>query len=127
MENQDEELRVKQMIDELVEKLSKECKVYVVSNCQCGYIELFLEKNNLEQYVTDIECYGNTLLSKGENIKLVIERNHIQNAFYVGDTLGDFNASKFAEIPFVYAKYGFAKVEGAWKEVDDIREVLDLV
>lgn len=114
-------------VREVFEKLSKECKVYVVSNCQCGYIELFLEKNNLEQYVTDIECYGNTLLSKGENIKLVIERNYIQNAFYVGDTLGDFNASKFAEIPFVYAKYGFAKVEGAWKEIDDIREVLDLV
>ena len=77
--------------------------------------------------MTDIECYGNTLLSKGENIKLVIERNGIQNGFYVGDTMGDFNAAKFAEIPFVYVKYGFAKVEGAWKEVDDIREVLELV
>lgn len=114
-------------VREVFETLSKQCKVYVVSNCQCGYIELFLKKNNLEQYVTDIECYGNTLLSKGENIKLVMERNNIQNTFYVGDTMGDFNASKFAGIPFVYAKYGFAKVEGAWKEVDDIREVLELV
>lgn len=114
-------------VREVFEKLSKKCKVYVVSNCQCGYIELFLEKNDLEQYVTDSECYGNTLLSKGENIRLVIERNHIQNAFYVGDTPGDFKASKDAEIPFVYVTYGFDKVEGAWKEIDDIREVLELV
>lgn len=114
-------------VREVFEELSKRCKVYVVSNCQCGYIELFLKKNNLGQYVTDIECYGNTLLSKGENIKLIMERNNIQNTFYVGDTPGDFKASKDAEIPFVYVTYGFAKVEGAWKEIDDIREVLDLV
>lgn len=114
-------------VREVFEKLSEKCKVYVVSNCQSGYIELFLKKNNLGAYVTDTECYGDTLLSKGENIKLIMERNNIQNAFYVGDTMGDFNATKVAGIPFVYVKYGFAKVEGAWKEVDDIREVLDLV
>ena len=86
-----------------------------------------MEKNGFKDYVTDIECFGDTLLSKGENIKLVIERNGFENAIYVGDTIGDYNATVFAGIPFVFVKYGFGKVEGAWKEVDDIREVLELV
>ena len=114
-------------VKEVFEEVSKKCKVCVVSNCQSGYIELFLKVNGLEQYVTDTECYGDTLLSKGENIKLIMDRNQIQNTFYVGDTSGDFNATKEAGIPFVFVKYGFGKVEGAWKEIDDIREVLKFI
>ena len=113
-------------VREVFQELSKRCKVCVVSNCQSGYIELCLEKNDLAKYVTDIECYGNTLLSKGENIKAVIERNGFQNAIYVGDTIGDYNATVFADIPFVFVKYGFGKVENAYKEVCDIREILYL-
>lgn len=112
---------------EVFQKLSEKCKVGVVSNCQSGYIELFLRKNKLEQYVVDTECYGDTLLSKGENIKLLMERNGIQNAIYVGDTIGDYNATVFAGIPFVFAKYGFGSVENPYKAIDDIREVLELV
>lgn len=114
-------------VKEVFEELAKEHKVYVVSNCQSGYIELCLAKNGLEKYVTDTECYGDTLLSKGENIKLLMERNHIKHAIYVGDTIGDYNATVFAEIPFVFAQYGFGSVEGAWKEIDEIREVLEIV
>ena len=33
-----------------------------------------MKKNQLEQYVLDTECYGDTKKSKGENIRLVIER-----------------------------------------------------
>jgi len=67
-------------VAEVFEELSKKCKVGVVSNCQSGYIELFLKKNNLEHCVIDTECYGNTLLSKGENIKLLMKRNEMKNA-----------------------------------------------
>ena len=38
-----------------------------------------------------------------------------------------FNATKEAGVPFVFAKYGFGNVEGAWKEIDDIREVLNII
>ena len=114
-------------VTEVFEELSKKCKVGVVSNCQSGYIELFLKKNNLEHCVIDTECYGNTLLSKGENIKLLMKRNEIKNAIYVGDTIGDYNATVDAGIPFVFVKYGFGKVENPYKAIDDIREVLELV
>ena len=59
----------------------------------------------------DFEMSGRTGKSKGENIKMLIERNSLDFALYVGDTEGDKTASDEAEIPFVYAKYGFGDVE----------------
>ena len=114
-------------VKEVFEAIAKDRKLCIVSNCQSGYIELFMRKNGVEHLVTDKECFGDTLLSKGENIKLVLERNGFQNAIYVGDTVGDYNATVHAGIPFVFVKYGFGAVDNAWKEVDDIREVLDLL
>ncbi|MGN0115446.1 MAG: HAD family hydrolase, partial [Acutalibacteraceae bacterium] len=49
-------------------------------------------------------------LLKAENIRLVMLRNCIDKAIYVGDAQGDYDSSKVAKIPFVYASYGFGKV-----------------
>lgn len=102
--------------------------LYVVSNCQRGYIELFLEKNHLEEYVADTECYGNTGRGKGENIRLLMERNGISPAdtVYVGDTAGDQEASAEAEVDFIYACYGFGTVEGVAAEIKDFSALLQL-
>ena len=107
-------------------KLSKKYKLYIVSNCVKGYIESFLNTSGLKDYFSDYESYGNTLLSKGENIKLVIDRNNLKNPIYVGDTKGDMEASNYAGIPFVYAAYGFGKVESFDYKIADISELLDL-
>ena len=64
-----------------------------------------------EKYFSDFEMSGRTNLTKGENIKLVMERNGINNALYLGDTIGDQLAAKDAEIPFVFASYGFGTTE----------------
>ena len=114
-------------VKETIQELAKTHKVSVVSNCQSGYIELFLKKNQLEQYVLDTECYGDTKKSKGENIRLVIERNHLQNCVYVGDTEGDCEAAKAAGIPFIFAAYGFGNVETFDKEIRDVRELLEIL
>ena len=94
-------------VKEIMQQLSQHYKLFIVSNCQAGYIELCMAKNQLEPYVTDIECYGNNGNSKGENIKLIVDRNHLQTPVYVGDTLGDQEAAEFAGVPFIYAAYGF--------------------
>ena len=107
-------------------KLSKKYKLYIVSNCVKGYIESFLNTSGLKDYFSDYESYGNTLLSKGDNIKLVIERNNLKNPIYVGDTKGDMEASNYAGIPFVYAAYGFGKVEVFDYKINDISELLNL-
>lgn len=107
-------------------KLSKKYKLYIVSNCVKGYIESFLNTSGLKDCFSDYESYGNTLLSKGENIKLVIDRNNLKNPIYVGDTKGDMEASSYADIPFVYAAYGFGKVEVFDYKINDISELLNL-
>ena len=111
---------------ETIIKLSKKYKLFIVSNCVKGYIESFLNTSGLKDYFDDYESYGNTLLSKGENIKLVIERNNLKNPIYVGDTKGDMEASYYAAIPFVYAAYGFGKVERFDYKIDDISELLNI-
>ncbi|MFJ7913703.1 MULTISPECIES: HAD family hydrolase [unclassified Lysinibacillus] len=98
-------------LEETLLALSKKFRLFIVSNCQEGYIETFYAFHKLEKYFLDFENPGRTGLSKGENIQLIMKRNHIKKAVYVGDTQGDMLSAKFAGIPFVFASYGFGKPE----------------
>jgi len=91
--------------------LKKSYTLYIVSNCQDGYIQAFLNYHKMWDYFEDFECSGKTGRFKGENIKLIIDRNNLDKAIYVGDTQGDLNAANFALIPFVYASYGFGVID----------------
>lgn len=113
-------------VKETIRKLSEKCSLFIVSNCQSGYIELFIEKAGVEKYITDYECFGDTGRSKGENIKLVMERNDLEEAVYVGDTEGDYQATVLAGIPFIFAKYGFGNVKNYYLAISDIKELLNL-
>lgn len=113
-------------LEETLKELSRQYKLCVVSNCQSGYIESFLNAHHLEKYFTDFECPGNTGLLKGDNIKLVCERNDFKNPVYVGDTAKDAEAAQYAGVPFVFAAYGFGKVENYDYIIQDIRELKDL-
>ena len=98
-------------VAETMKALCQKVPLFIVSNCQSGYIELFLEKTSLTDCITDSECPGGTGLPKGPNIRLVADRNHLQNPVYVGDIDGDRQASEEAGVKFCHASYGFGKVE----------------
>ena len=110
-------------LEDTIKKLSNEYKLCIVSNCVEGYIESFLKTSNLGSYFTDYECNGKTKLTKGENIKLIMERNNIKSAVYVGDTMGDKEAAKDANIPFIYAAYGFGDVDNYDYRIDSITDL----
>lgn len=116
-------------LEETLIELAKKYKLYIVSNCQAGYIECFFGANpSLEQYFIDHECPGRSGKLKAENIRLVVERNQLSNPIYVGDTLGDATAAKKAGVPFLYARYGFGSVDEYNYVVDtfaDIPKVLE--
>jgi phosphoglycolate phosphatase len=113
-------------LEKVLKQLADKYKLFIVSNCQSGYIEAFFQFHHLEKYFVDFENPGRTGLSKGENIKLIIERNNLQNPVYVGDTMGDLKGARFAGIPFVYAKYGFGEVEEFDYVIDKISVLLEL-
>ncbi len=113
-------------IEDTLRELSNKYKLIIVSNCQSGYIESFYKAHGLEKYFIDYECPGRTGLTKSENIRLVIERNNLKNPIYVGDTNGDFIAAKSAGVPFVYAKYGFGKVEDFQYSIDNFKALLKI-
>ena len=109
---------------ETIASLSKKAPVFIVSNCQSGYIELVCRKNNIASYITDFECYGNNGFFKDKNIKLVIERNNLKNRVYVGDTQGDYDSCVSAGVPFIHAAYGFGTIR---EKVPEIHKFEDLV
>ncbi len=96
-------------LEETLLELKKSYRLFVVSNCQKGYIESFIKAHGLEKCFDDIECWGNNLLPKGENNKLIMKRNNVTRAVYVGDTAGDEESARLAGIPFVFAEYGFGE------------------
>ena len=100
--------------------------LFIVSNCQSGYIETFLECCGLGKYFKDFECSGNTGNPKGENILEIIRRNEIKNAVYVGDTQGDCNASQVAGIPFIFAEYGFGNADRFDRKIKSIKELAEI-
>ncbi|SEV92947.1 HAD family hydrolase [[Clostridium] fimetarium] len=113
-------------LEETIVKLAETHKLFIVSNCQDGYIQSFFTAHKLGKYFTDFESAGKTGHSKGENNKLVISRNHLKSAIYVGDTLGDANSAIDAKIPFVFARYGFGDVKKYDFVIDDFHEILKL-
>lgn len=114
-------------VKETILSLSQKYPVCIVSNCQKGYIELFLQKNGLTDTITDFECFGNTGLSKGENIRLLMERCQITDALYVGDTQGDADACTFAGIPFVFAGYGFGSLKAYAHKISEFSELNEIL
>lgn len=114
-------------LEETLEALSEKYKLFIVSNCQQGYIEAFLKAHKLNKYFVDYENVGRTGLTKGENINLIIKRNNLDNPIYVGDTEGDLKAAHFASIPFIYAEYGFGNVSEYDYIIHSIDELLKVI
>jgi phosphoglycolate phosphatase len=106
--------------------LKKKYKLFIVSNCKDGYIQAFLKAHDLEKYFDDFECPGRTGELKAANIRIIMERNHLVAPVYVGDTEGDYIATKEVGLPFVYARYGFGEVKKYDYVIDAFEELKNI-
>ncbi|MBQ6321682.1 MAG: HAD family hydrolase [Lachnospiraceae bacterium] len=95
----------------VLEELKKEYPLYIVSNCQKGYIEDFLINSKMGDLFEDLECFGDTGQKKSFNIRLLKNRNHLDEAIYVGDTQGDYDSAVEAGVLFVHAAYGYGTID----------------
>lgn len=112
---------------ETLKALWEKYPLFIVSNCQDGYIEAFFEGHHTGTLFADYENPGRTGLEKAKNIRLICERNHLENPVYVGDTEGDLEACRKAGVPFIYAAYGFGEVpEGYAAKLEAFSELKNL-
>jgi len=114
-------------VEGTIRELGERCGLFIVSNCEDGYIEAFLKYYGFERYFKDMECPGRTGLYKAENIRLVIKRNGLRNPLYVGDTKGDKDAAMAAGVPFLHAGYGFGTMGEGDVAISSIGELLEMV
>ena len=90
-----------------LDALKDRYQLFIVSNCQSGYIETFLRSNHIESWFEDVECWGNTGQPKPENLRRIIERNSMSSPIMIGDAEGDEAAARACGVPFAFVEYGF--------------------
>ena len=115
-------------VQDTLRKLSEKNDLYIVSNCQCGYPELFTEKSGTEDLIKDHLCFGDTGTCKGETIKTLMKKHGMssEDTYYIGDTMGDYEACAVAGIRFIYCRYGFGEVAEPYKTIDSFTELKDM-
>ena len=113
-------------IRETIAQLSKRYRLFIVSNSQCGYPELCMEKLGLTPYIQGHMCFGDTGTSKGKTIRKLMQIHGIGSCAYIGDTQGDYEATVEADVPFIWCTYGFGTPEGFAAKVDRFEELLNL-
>ena len=113
-------------VTETVKELAKQYRLFIVSNSQCGYPELCMDKLGLTPYIEGHLCFGDTGTSKGKTIRTLMEKHNIRNCAYIGDTQGDYEATVEADVPFIWATYGFGTPDGYVSKIDSFAELLTL-
>lgn len=115
-------------LDETVKYLAGKYKLYIVSNCQSGYIETFLSHCPVAGYFLGHQCYGTKGQPKAENIKDIVNDHQLKSPVYIGDTMGDYTSATKAGVPFIFADYGFGKVEeGQVATISSLGELAELL
>ena len=96
---------------ETMERLARHHRLFIVTNGGKGYPQQVMGKLGMTHLFSGSLCHGETGTSKGETIRTLMARHSITSAVYIGDTLGDQQASDLAGLPFIWAAYGFGTPE----------------
>ncbi len=107
--------------------LAETYPLYIVSNCQEGYIEAFLDHYHLERFFEDFICHGTNHLPKADNIALIIARNHLDRGIYVGDIQADYEAALAGGAEFIHASYGFGTIQADVPAIACFRELPEVL
>ena len=113
-------------VKETLAELAKKYRLFIVSNSQCGYPELCIEKLGLGDYIEGHMCFGDTGTSKGQTILTLMCKHNIGSCIYIGDTQGDLEACREAEIPFIFCAYGLGSADSYDAKIDSIEELLTM-
>jgi phosphoglycolate phosphatase len=110
-----------------LQELSGHFPLYIVSNCQKGYIEAFLDYYQLHDLFIDHLCWGDTGLEKDGTMTMMAERHQLDSWYYVGDIEADYRSTQKAGGTFIHAAYGFGEVLDAPYRIQALDELPSLM
>ena len=119
--------RIYDGVFEGLKTLAQKFPLFIVSNCQEGYLEDFIAYAGIKDFIRDFESHGRTGLTKSQNILLLMKRVNLKSAVYIGDTDGDKEAAEKAGIDFIHASYGFSPMTKAKVKVESFTELCALL
>lgn len=102
--------------DDLEETLdylvSRNFKLYIVSNGDIDYLKAIYDTYNLGKYFTDFFSINEVRTSsKSDLVAYIIDKENIQVKYIVGDRLSDFQAAKDNGIKSIGCKFYFSKAD----------------
>lgn len=112
-------------VAEGMERLARDYRLFMVSNCGDRGLANFLRFTGLAPLVTDTLTYGQTGCGKDYNIKEIARRNDLASPIYVGDTAGDCRSAHAAGVPMMHVTYGFGTAPDADFSADSFNQLVD--
>jgi phosphoglycolate phosphatase len=105
--------------------LSKQYKVFIVSNCPANTIKQFIAWAKVENFITDEMAHGVNYMPKNHNVKLLIDKYYLKAPIYIGDTDSDRLQSELAGLPFVLVTYGFGTSENYFQKFNTFGQLTE--
>ncbi len=119
-------------IPELLQELQrKQITMFIVTNKRERPTKLLMQFFNLENYFCDLYCSDKKGVYTSKELMVqdlldieTVDRSH---SVLVGDTLQDKRAACFNKVPFVYAAYGYGRLEDIEYKVEKPLEILNVI
>lgn len=108
-----------------LEQLSKKYKLFMLSNCEEGGLVNFMNHTKTRHLFIDYMEHGINLKPKHHNLKLLIDKHGLRSPVYIGDTDSDSREAAKADVPFVFAAYGFGQTENYALRFNSFVELTD--
>jgi phosphoglycolate phosphatase len=109
---------------ETVLQLARDGRVFLVSNCQSWYLELFLGFSGLGPVLSGVDCHGSSGQPKGEMLSRMKRLHSPISPVYIGDTAGDEAAAESAGMAYVHVSWGFGQPQGSPMIVNSFADLL---
>lgn len=114
-------------LPETLETLSGRYDLFLVSNCQRWYLDLFFELSGVRRFFKGSDCFGNSQRNKTEMLQNLKEEQGFIQPVYVGDTELDEESARKAGYAFIHTAYGFGRAKNPARVINSLKELMLLI